>query len=200
MTRPTRLLLPAVTAALLAAAGCGSMLQTVPAREAPAIGAPAAAALSGIATTATAVGTVVTSDGFTVYRYDKDRANPSTSTCTGACTKSWPPVLGDGTPRLQGVPERLVGTVGRPDGTQQLTIDGWPVYRSSKDTRPGDVAGAGASGTWWTIGADGKKLGAAQVGAPKVGAPPVGAPPVSAPSVRAPSAPPATADVLSSGY
>lgn len=193
MTRPlrsTRLLLPVMTAALLAAAGCGSMLQTVPAREAPALSAPAAAALSGLATTSTAVGTVVTSDGFTVYRYDKDKANPATSTCTGPCEKAWPPVLGDGTPQLVGVPQKLIGTVGRPDGTQQLTLDGWPVYRSAKDTRPGDVNGAGASGTWWAVGADGKKVTPAAAAAP----------PVTAPSVRAPSAPPATADILSSGY
>lgn len=188
MTRPlrsTRLLLPLVSAALLAATACGSMVQTVPAREAPPIGAPAAAALSGLATTTTSVGEVVTSDGFTLYRFDKDKANPSTTTCAGACAQAWPPVLGDGTPQLQGVPQQLIGTVGRPDGTQQLTLAGWPVYRSQKDTRPGDVKGEGLGGTWWAIGVDGKKLAAA---------------PVTAPSVRPPSAPPATADVLSSGY
>jgi hypothetical protein len=56
------------------------------------------------------------------------------------------------------VPADLVGTVGRPDGTQQLTLNGWPLYRFAKDTAPGDVNGEGVDGTWRAIGTDGKPV------------------------------------------
>lgn len=109
----------------------------------------------GLGTGVTSVGTVVTTDGFTVYRFANDRNDPSTSTCTGDCAKKWPPVQGDGQPALQGIPSGLVGTVGRPDGTQQLTLNGWPLYRYSGDTRPGDVKGEGVGGTWQAMGVNG---------------------------------------------
>ena len=35
-----------------------------------------------------------------------------------------------------GVDATLIGTVVRPDGSKQLTVDGWPVYRYIKDMRP----------------------------------------------------------------
>ncbi|MCE0768337.1 hypothetical protein LWC35_36415 [Pseudonocardia kujensis] len=103
----------------------------------------------------TAVGTVVTSDGFTVYKFANDRNDPSAATCTGDCAKKWPPVQGDGQPALQGIPSGLVGTIGRPDGTQQLTLNGWPLYRFSGDTRPGDAKGEGVGGTWQAMGVNG---------------------------------------------
>jgi predicted lipoprotein with Yx(FWY)xxD motif len=109
----------------------------------------------GLGTGVTAVGTVVTSDGFTVYRFAKDPTDPSKSTCTGDCEAKWPPVHGDGQPALQGIPSGLVGTVGRPDGTQQLTLGGWPLYRFSGDTKPGDANGEGVGGTWAAVGSNG---------------------------------------------
>lgn len=157
-----------VSAGLLAATTAwGSTLQTVPAREAPPVGAPV---VPGLATAGTPAGTVVTSDGFTVYRFDQDAAHsatPTTSTCVGACAKDWPPLLGDGVPPLSGIPAGLVGTIGRPDGTQQLTLNGWPLYRSAQDTRPGDVQGtpttrsrtetqADTGTPWHAIGPDGR--------------------------------------------
>ncbi len=100
---------------LLVTAACGSTVPTVPAREAPPVGGVAAVApaTAGLATAVTPLGTVVTMDGFTVYRFDKDTANPSKSACAGDCAKAWPPLLGDGTPKLSGVPAEEVGTVGR---------------------------------------------------------------------------------------
>ncbi|WP_433507609.1 COG4315 family predicted lipoprotein [Pseudonocardia halophobica] len=109
----------------------------------------------GLGTGVTAVGTVVTTDGFTVYRFANDRNDPSAATCTGDCAKKWPPVQGDGQPALQGIPSGLVGTIGRPDGTQQLTLNGWPLYRYSGDTRPGDSKGEGVGGTWAAMGVNG---------------------------------------------
>ncbi|MFC4943846.1 hypothetical protein [Pseudonocardia sp. GCM10023141] len=158
--------LPAATvllAALIPLAACGSTMQAVPAREAPPVGGAAVAGpppAGGLAATSTSFGTVVTSDGFTLYRFDKDKPSPSTSTCTGSCATSWPPVLGDGVPAVRGIPQQLIGTVGRPDGSQQLTLGGWPLYRFAKDAEPGDVNGEGVNGAWRAVGVDGKPAAA----------------------------------------
>jgi len=112
------------------------------------------------------VGTVVTSQGYTLYRFAKDTAKPSKSTCAGGCATTWPPVLGDGVPSVDGLSADLVGTVGRADGTQQLTLNGWPLYRFAKDTAPGDVRGEGVGGSWQAIGPDGKPAAAAAKPAP----------------------------------
>uniref|UniRef100_UPI00406BCA7C COG4315 family predicted lipoprotein n=1 Tax=Pseudonocardia pini TaxID=2758030 RepID=UPI00406BCA7C len=102
----------------------------------------------GLGTGVTAVGTVVTTDGFTVYRFESDQTSPSRSTCVADCAAKWPPVKGDGQPALQGIPSGLVGTVGRPDGTQQLTLNGWPLYRYAGDSKPGEANGEGVGGSW----------------------------------------------------
>jgi predicted lipoprotein with Yx(FWY)xxD motif len=120
----------------------------------------------GLGTGVTSVGTVVTSDGFTVYRFANDKTAPSTSTCTGACEVKWPPVHGDGQPALQGIPSGLVGTVGRPDGTQQLTLNGWPLYRFAGDAKPGEAKGEGVGGTWAAMGANGSPASAGPSASP----------------------------------
>ncbi len=176
----------AVAALFLAAAACGAPT-SVPASQATPVGAPASAlpVPGGLAVAQTPIGNVVTSDGLTLYRFEKDVAKPSQSTCTGDCASKWPPVLGDGVPAVQGIRQDLVGTVGRPDGTQQLTLNGWPLYRFAKDAKPGDVNGEGVGGTWRAIGADGKPAAAASRPRP----PPHRAP--AAPAAPAPAPAPA---------
>ncbi|MFD9330784.1 hypothetical protein [Streptomyces sp. NPDC060065] len=49
--------------------------------------------------------------------------------------------------------------VKRTDGTLQVTIGGWPVYRFSKDLEPGDTNGQGVGGTWFGVTPDGQKAG-----------------------------------------
>lgn len=104
------------------------------------------------------MGNVVTDeDGWLLYRFDKDSNDPPASNCEGDCAKIWPPALTDGDPILSGVKEDIVGTVNRPDGTRQLTIDGWPVYYYAGDEKPGDWKGQGVGGTWYAIQPDGTK-------------------------------------------
>jgi predicted lipoprotein with Yx(FWY)xxD motif len=104
------------------------------------------------------MGNVVTDeDGWLLYRFDKDSNDPPASNCEGDCAKIWPPALTDGDPILSGVKEDVVGTVNRPDGTRQLTIDGWPVYYYAGDEKPGDWKGQGVGGTWYAIQPDGTK-------------------------------------------
>lgn len=105
---------------------------------------------------------VVNGAGLTLYRFDKDTAKPSMSNCNGDCAKTWPPltVAPGGRIFLAGVPKSKVGTVKRDDGSLQVTIGGWPVYRFAKDTKPGDAKGQGVGGTWFGITPSGQKAGA----------------------------------------
>ena len=172
-TAPPRAVVHTIRAAgavslVLTVAACGSGY--VPASEAVPVGSAPSAAVQapasdagGLATASTTVGTVVTSEGHTLYRFSEDTAKPSASTCVGACATAWPPVLGDGVPAVDGLPADLVGTVRRADGTEQLTLDGWPLYRFAEDTAPGEVNGEGVGGTWQAIGPDGTPAGVSGV-------------------------------------
>ncbi|MEW2548618.1 hypothetical protein AB0910_23095 [Streptomyces sp. NPDC047002] len=110
---------------------------------------------------------VVNGAGFTLYRFDKDTPDPSASHCTGDCAVTWPPVVLDphGKLFLDGVDMKKVGAIRRDDGSIQLTIAGWPVYRFSKDLKPGQTNGQGVGGTWFGVTPDGGKAGAAGAGA-----------------------------------
>ncbi|QLE70729.1 hypothetical protein FGW37_03115 [Streptomyces rectiverticillatus] len=106
------------------------------------------------------IGSVVAdSAGMTLYRFDKDTAQPPASTCDGDCAKAWPPVPAGDATAASGI-GATVGEVKRADGTKQLTLAGWPVYRYAKDTAPGDTKGQGVGGTWSAFAPDGKKAGA----------------------------------------
>ncbi len=95
---------------------------------------------------------VVDGAGFTVYTWDRDTG--PTSTCTGGCAGTWPAVLvPDGTPTpipAEGVTGTLA-TSARPDGGNQLTLDGKPLYRYAADSAPGDAKGDGVGGVWHVV-------------------------------------------------
>ncbi|MEU4482603.1 hypothetical protein AB0F68_31790 [Micromonospora sp. NPDC023966] len=120
------------------------------------------------------MGQVVTDqDGWVLYRFDKDSADPPQSNCVDKCAQVWPPALTDGNPQLQGVSDDKVGTVTRQDGTRQITIGGWPVYRYIGDKKPGQWKGQGVGGTWFVVSPNGKKnLTCLPTGTPKAVAPP----------------------------
>jgi len=102
---------------------------------------------------------VVDGDGFTLYRFDKDTNSPPTSNCDDDCAAAWPPVIADGDITTDGVDESAVGTVTRSDGTAQVTVGGWPVYRYAKDLAPGQANGQGVGGTWFGVTPTGGKAG-----------------------------------------
>lgn len=95
----------------------------------------------------------------TLYRFDKDSAQPSVSNCADACATRWPPVTikEGGNVYLAGVDPKAVGAIRRADGQVQLTVGGWPVYRFAQDTRPGDTKGQGVGGTWFAVDPTGEK-------------------------------------------
>ncbi|GAA3846731.1 SCO0930 family lipoprotein [Streptomyces phyllanthi] len=104
------------------------------------------------------------SAGFTLYRFDKDTAEPPKTTCEGECATTWPPVPASGAKAAEGIDKSLLGEVTRPDGTKQLTIDGWPMYRYAKDTKAGDVKGEGLNGAWYASAPNGKKAAGGAAG------------------------------------
>ncbi|WP_233289254.1 SCO0930 family lipoprotein [Kitasatospora sp. MBT63] len=131
------------------------------------------------------LGAVMTdSQGFTLYRFDKDTAKPPMSNCSGACATTWPPVLKDGTTAGSGVDASKLGEVTRADGSRQLTVGGWPAYRYAQDTAPGDTKGQGVGGTWNALAPDGSKAKAG--GAPATPAPATPAPATPAPATTMP--------------
>ncbi|MGW0711290.1 SCO0930 family lipoprotein [Streptomyces sp. NPDC002643] len=97
------------------------------------------------------------SAGRTLYRFDKDTAEPPKTTCEGDCAATWPPVPASGATAAEGVDKALLGEVTRPDGTKQLTVGGWPLYYYAKDTKAGDIKGQAVNGTWYASAPDGKK-------------------------------------------
>jgi predicted lipoprotein with Yx(FWY)xxD motif len=86
-------------------------------------------------------GLLVDSTGAALYTSEQERSG--TVMCTGECTSIWLPLKapGSGQPTAgDGVSGKL-GTVKRPDGTTQVTLDGRPLYRFAEDTEKGKATG-----------------------------------------------------------
>ncbi|MFE9254840.1 SCO0930 family lipoprotein [Streptomyces sp. NPDC006879] len=152
----------AVAVIALAATGCGEVKGDAAASDtvgAAADAQPAAGAEGrlGIRTDGE-LGRVLTDvAGLTLYRFDKGSAEPPKSSCEGDCATTWPPVPAGGAQAPEGVDSALLGEVQRADGSKQLTVAGWPMYRYAKDTQPGDQKGQGVGGVWFAAAPDGKK-------------------------------------------
>jgi len=78
---------------------------------------------------------VADGEGNILFRSGRDR--PAESTCFDSCAIDWPPVLTNGPPQVTGIDPALVGTIRRPDGTLQVTLGGWPLYRQTGTGTPG---------------------------------------------------------------
>ncbi|CAM5367001.1 lipoprotein [Streptomyces avidinii] len=119
------------------------------------------------------LGPVLTdSAGFTLYRFDKDTAKPPKSNCDGDCAKTWPVVAAGDATAAAGTDPALLGEVVRTDGSKQLTVAGWPLYRFAKDTKAGETNGQGVGGTWFAAAPDGKKAAKQAAAAPAPGTDP----------------------------
>jgi predicted lipoprotein with Yx(FWY)xxD motif len=136
-------------------AGCGSSSggkttsnteQTLQSASPSTTAAPTSAALVAVASTSLGQ-TLVDAKGMTLYRFDKD--SPPTIACVATCATTWPPVTapsGATTVSASGVSD--LALIARPDGAQQLTHQGHPLYRFSGDTKAGDTHGDGFGGIW----------------------------------------------------
>jgi predicted lipoprotein with Yx(FWY)xxD motif len=71
------------------------------------------------------------------------------SACEGQCAVSWPPVLTSGWPDAgPGVDQRAIGIIVRPDGTQQVTYHGRPLYLFNDDAYIGGASPVGTQGIY----------------------------------------------------
>jgi predicted lipoprotein with Yx(FWY)xxD motif len=103
---------------------------------------------------------LVDADGVAVYIYSKDTQNGTTSACTEQqCTSEWTPVTTQGAPIAgAGAIQKLLGTITRPDGTMQVTYNGWPLYYSNKDNGSGSTNGQGLENSWYLVSPAGKAI------------------------------------------
>ncbi|MFI9360932.1 hypothetical protein ACIG5E_07700 [Kitasatospora sp. NPDC053057] len=157
-TRRAAVLAATDIAAAALVAGCGSSgagKSSTPSMS----GSPAAPAGTTLRTAHDPeLGTVATdSAGFTLYRFDQDETNPPESYCNGNCATVWPPEQAHGNVTAKGVDSKPVGTVTRSDDTEQVTVNGSPVYRFSMDTKAGDTKGEGVAGSWFAVTPTGGK-------------------------------------------
>lgn len=114
-----------------------------------------------IGTASGSLGTfLVDRQGRTLYLWEADTND--TSTCSGSCAVSWPPLLTKGNPTATGgAKSNLLGTTTRAGGATQVTYDGHPLYRFIGDTADGDTNGQGSNGfgaLWWVVAPSGKAI------------------------------------------
>ncbi|WP_329131137.1 hypothetical protein OG552_09305 [Streptomyces sp. NBC_01476] len=167
ITNRGRMATGAVFAASLAIAltACGSSGSSASSPSSPAASSSApspAPSAAGVHTTSDAkLGTIVVNGkGLTLYRFDNDTSNPPKSNCTGQCATLWPAAPAADAATVNGVDQKLLGSVDGTDGTKQLTLDGWPLYTFAQDAKPGDTNGQGLMGIWWAVTPTGAKAGA----------------------------------------
>jgi len=159
LTRPAAIgSLVAISALLLVACQPGYGVSSEPSAasssepSAASSSEPSAAPSSATGLTLTVVQTVAGDalagpDGMTLYIFAND--TDGTSTCTGDCATNWPPLLGDGAQVTAGDGvSGSFGTTTRDDGSQQVTLDGQPLYYFAGDSAPGDSNGDGVLGLW----------------------------------------------------
>ncbi len=134
---------------------------------------------------ATGVGDVAVNDqGYTLYLFKNDTKDGA-PTCVDTCAENWPPLTVEQQATAgAGIDSGLLGWVPRPDGTTQVTLNGWPLYRFAADKAPGDANGQGVGGAWYAATPEGK-FSEAAAGAPA-------AAPAPAPAAPAPAAVAAT--------
>jgi predicted lipoprotein with Yx(FWY)xxD motif len=159
MTRNNPITFLASLAALplvaLALAACGSASAS-PAPPTTASGNPATVGVAN-----TSIGKIlVNSQGRTLYLFQKDSG--TRSACTGACARTWPPLLVSGKPTPgSGATASLLGISIRSAGKRQVTYNGHPLYLFADDQKAGDTNGQGINafgGTWFALSAAGARV------------------------------------------
>jgi predicted lipoprotein with Yx(FWY)xxD motif len=158
--RPTATCLRPALAASLTLAACGgsspsagsSSKSNAAATSASTTAASSSSSTGAVVKTASnsTLGATVLTDasGMTLYRLSGEKAGKFICT-SAACLQVWHPVAASSTSPPSGGVASL-GTVKRPDGSEQVTDKGMPLYTFAQDQQPGDAKGQGLKdvGTW----------------------------------------------------
>lgn len=139
--------------------GCSNDDDSGPATSTTPTPVTAPAAGPALSTGESSIGQIVVDvDGMTVYAYDRDEPGTNASACDAVCLQMWPPVTSDTSkPEVVGV-AGVVGTIPGPQGGNQVTVNGMPLYLFAGDPRPGSVAGQGMDNLWWALNPAGEKI------------------------------------------
>jgi len=87
-------------------------------------------------------GVLTDPQGLTLYTFDRDAGGKSM--CNGQCAANWPPLMAaPGTS-----PSGSYSIIGRDDGSRQWAYKGKPLYRFSRDAKPGDKSGDNFNNVW----------------------------------------------------
>lgn len=89
---------------------------------------------------------LVDGNGMTLYTLTRDL--PNQSTCEGACIAKWPPFHASFLDLPANLNPQDFEVIIRPDGMEQMTFRGWPLYHFYKDNGPGDMKGQGVKDIW----------------------------------------------------
>jgi predicted lipoprotein with Yx(FWY)xxD motif len=142
-------------AAAAVLAGCGSSKSSSSASSAASqpASAPASSEASGAvvktASNAKLGGTVlVDARGMTLYSLSGEGSGKFIC-ASSPCTQVWHPLTGS----TAGASVASLGTVKRPDGTEQVAYKGMPLYTFAQDTAAGEANGQGIKdvGTWKAV-------------------------------------------------
>ena len=83
------------------------------------------------------------------WGHSRSHESSRESACQGTCAVFWPPVLTSGWPEAgPGVDQRAIGAIVRPDGSQQVTYHGRPLYLFNKDAYIGGASPVGTQGIY----------------------------------------------------
>ncbi len=183
--------------AVLVAAACSSAASTPSSNVQGQTATPAALTL-GVTNDATLGSYLTGQGGMTLYVFTTD--TPDTSSCSGTCATTWPPLAAADGAMIEG-PTGATGTfstITRSDGIVQVTYNHMPLYYYSGDSAAGDTTGQGKNGVWFVAPLSGSVpsagAGAAMSAAPSDTAaqaipPPQAVPRVTDPSHRPPQVP-----------
>lgn len=105
------------------------------------------------------LGTVLAEqDGHTLYMFMNDTGTKPT--CTGPCASTWPGLITTGQPKVEGgADDSKIGTTTSPEGGQQVTYAGHPLYLYTGDKAEGEANGQGIGGVWFAVTPDGNPAG-----------------------------------------
>jgi predicted lipoprotein with Yx(FWY)xxD motif len=97
-----------------------------------------------------ALGSYLTdASGKALYWFKKD--TPGQSLCVGPCLEKWPLYYRETVAPPEGLPAADFATLKRPDGKEQTTFRGYPLYYWVNDAKPGDTGGHGFNNVWFVI-------------------------------------------------